>query len=104
MVMTDATGGPDPEWGKEVDEDEPVQPDKYHFATEFGFMEPIPPRPYPADLPELTPEEMREAATRYLKARYAQATDPWVTGQVWREAMPDERREPEEGLEGEREG
>ena len=39
----------------------------------------------PADLPELTPEEMRDAATRYLRARYAQSADPWVSGQVWRE-------------------
>jgi hypothetical protein len=45
------------------------KPPRYVVHTEFGFMELIPPEPWPADLPELSPEEMAQAAVRYMKKR-----------------------------------
>lgn len=88
IPVTDATGGPDPEWAKEVDDaDEPTQP-VYRFATEFGFMELIPPRPYRADRFDIAPEVAREAALRYMKARFAGLPLPpagWAeeTSEAW---------------------
>jgi hypothetical protein len=48
------------------------------------WFELIPPRPWPADLPELTPEEMREAAQRYIEKHYGFALTDWQADVVTR--------------------
>lgn len=61
--MTDATGGPDPEWANE-------EQDRLWFGDgEHGFWQLLPPGPMP-ERRELSEEEQREATTRYLKARF----------------------------------
>jgi hypothetical protein len=102
--VTDATGGPDPEWGNEIDE----KPDHDAASCPFGHIggmcagdailggphglfQVLPPGPMPEPR-DLTEEEQREAATRYLKARYAQATDLWVSGAILRDDSTDPPR------------
>lgn len=90
--VTDATGGPDPEWGKEEAE-EIFGPggnaawDREHGSWtgdgEHGFWQMLPPGPLPEPR-DLDPEEQREAAQRYIQARYAQSTTPWVDPDVIR--------------------
>lgn len=46
-----------------------------------GFIQLIPPGPVTPR--ELDPDEQREAAQRYMQARYAESADPWVTGGVY---------------------
>jgi len=50
-------------------------PEAYGFYTKHGgFMQILPPQPLP-DPVELTDEERREAAQRYIEAKYANQTD-----------------------------
>jgi hypothetical protein len=48
---------------------EPDDGPQWRFATEYGFMELIPPGPVPEPR-ELDPDEQREAAQRYIENRY----------------------------------
>jgi hypothetical protein len=45
------------------------------------WFEIIPPKPWPAVLPELTPEEMCEAAQRYIDKRYREVMDHTSLGE-----------------------
>ena len=49
----------------------PEEPKIIRIATENGFLEILPPRPWrPEEWPWPTEEEMREASARYLRKRY----------------------------------
>lgn len=51
------------------------------FWTESGgFMQLI--TPGPVTPRELDPDEQREAAQKYIEKRYAEVTDPWVSGSI----------------------
>lgn len=74
--MTDATGGPDPEWANE-EQDRLWSGDGKH-----GFWQSLPPGPMP-ERRELTEEEQREATLRYLKARFTGRVESPVEFDNW---------------------
>jgi hypothetical protein len=74
----------------EVNPDLPDKDPSGRFIEINGlYFEVMPPVPWPADLPELTPEEMREAAQRYIQKHYGMALTDWqadVVNRLYRDS------------------
>jgi hypothetical protein len=66
-----------------VNKPDPDPADRFIEINGLWF-EIIPPRPWPADLPELSPEEQREAAQRYIEKHYGFALTDWQADVVTR--------------------